>query len=314
LRPRVAYAVGLIYWWARIASLAPSVANFVTHAPSVSSLVKRAGGVAPQRELPAFAPQTFVRWYSTRAAPDQGRPPVLVWPDTFTNYFHPDVGKATIEVLEAAGYRVLVPEVSLCCGRPLYDHGMLRTAGRLLRRILDVLRPQIRAGIPVVGMEPSCVAVFRDELPNLFPNDQDAKRLSGQSYMLSEFLQREGWRPPALHRKALVQGHCHHKAVMGFEAERRVLEEMELDCEIPDAGCCGLAGSFGFEAGEKYEVSMRVGERVLFPKVREASGETLIVADGFSCRTQIEQGAGRHAIHLAQVIQLALRSERRASR
>jgi FAD/FMN-containing dehydrogenase/Fe-S oxidoreductase len=307
LRPRAAYAMGLINWWARIASHAPGVANFVTHAPLLNTMVKRAGGIAPQRKAPTFASQTFVRWFRSRGTKGAGRPSVLLWPDTFTNYFHPDVGKATVEVLEAAGYRVIVPEAPLCCGRPLYDYGMLGTAERLLRQILAALRPQIRAGIPVVGMEPSCLAVFRDELPNLFPDDQDAKRLSELSYLLSEFLQREGWRPPSLHRKALVQGHCHHKAVIGFEAERKVLEELELNCEIPDSGCCGLAGSFGFEAGEKYEVSMKAGERVLLPKVREAPAETLIVADGFSCRTQIEHGAGRHALHLAQVIQLALR-------
>ncbi len=169
------------------------------------------------------------------------------------------------------------------------------------------MRPAIRAGAPVIGMEPSCLAVFRDELPNLFPHDEDAKRLAKQSFLLSEFLTEhvEGWEPPRLHRQALVQRHCHHQAVMGFDPEQKILEKIGLDCRILDSGCCGLAGSFGFEAGIKYEVSMRAGERVLFPAVREAPADTLIVADGFSCRTQIEHGTGRQALHLAQVIRLA---------
>ena len=219
------------------------------------------------------------------------------------------MGKATVEVLERAGYQVELPKRVLCCGRPLYDYGMLDTAGRWLRQILRTLRPQIRNGVTVIGMEPSCLAVFRDEMPNLFPDDEDAKRLARQSVLLSEFLEERGWEPPKLSRQALVQGHCHHRAVMGFDTDQRMLERLGMDFEVLDSGCCGLAGSFGFEAGEKYDVSMKAGERVLFPKVREASPDTLIVADGFSCRTQIEHGTGRRAVHLAEVIHIALREQ-----
>jgi Fe-S oxidoreductase len=186
---------------------------------------------------------------------------------------------------------------------------MLTMARAYLRRILDQLRPQIVAGLPIVGLEPSCLAVFRDELPNLFPLDEDAKRLQAQSYLLSEFLTEKapGWNPPRLHRKALVQAHCHHQAVMGFAAERRLMNAMELEVDDPDSGCCGMAGSFGFESGEHYDVSMGAGERVILPKVRAASKDTIVIADGFSCREQIEQGTGRRALHLAQVLQLAMR-------
>ena len=308
LRPRAAYAMGLIHRWARIGSKVPRMANLVAHAPVVSSLLKRAGGVAVERDAPRFARQTFRAWWATRPPVNVGRPEVLLFPDTFNDHWHPGTAKAAVRVLEAAGRRVVLPDRWVCCGRPLYDYGMLDLARRQLRRILDVLRPHIRTGTPIVGVEPSCLAVFRDELPNLFPHDEDAVRLSALSVTLSEFLLREadGWEAPALHRTALVQPHCHHAAVMGFDAEREVLERLGLAVEVPDSGCCGMAGSFGFEAGEKYEVSQKAGERVLFPKVRDAPQETVIVADGFSCRTQIEQGTGRRALHLAEVIALAM--------
>ncbi|MCC7105831.1 MAG: FAD-binding oxidoreductase, partial [Chloroflexi bacterium] len=173
---------------------------------------------------------------------------------------------------------------------------------------LHALRAQIRAGVPVVVLEPSCAAVFRDELTNLFRHDQDAARLQGQTYLLSEFLEAHAptFRPPLLERRALVQPHCHHRSIMRLDAEEQVMSKLGLDFEIPDAGCCGMAGAFGFERGERYEVSIKCGERVLLPAVRAASPDTLIVADGFSCREQIVQTTGRRALHLAEVLQLAL--------
>jgi FAD/FMN-containing dehydrogenase/Fe-S oxidoreductase len=308
MRPRVAYIMGLIYWWARAASRFPRLVNFMTHAPGLSRLLKVAGGIAPQRSAPRFATETFRDWFTRRGVRNEDRPKVLLWPDTFNNFFHPDTARAHVEVLERAGYRVIIPERSLCCGRPLYDYGMVDTAKRLLRQTLDTLRPEIRAGTPVIGMEPSCLTVFRDELPSLFPHDLDARRLKEQSFMLSEFLAREDWKPPNLNRKAVVHGHCHHRAVIGFDAEQRMMERMGLDVEVPDAGCCGLAGSFGFERGEKFEVSIKAGERVLLPKVRNVDDTTLVMTDGFSCRTQIEHGTKRRALHLAEVLTLAFRS------
>jgi Fe-S oxidoreductase len=233
---------------------------------------------------------------------------VVLWPDTFNNHFHPETAQAAVEVLEDAGYQVEVPEQPLCCGRPLYDFGMLNLAKRQLRQILDALHPHIVEGVPIVGLEPSCVAVFRDELINLFPNDEDARRLRGQVYILSEFLEKENYRPPKLERKAVVHGHCHHKAIMGMRDEEKVLERLGLDFEVLDSGCCGMAGSWGYEKGDHYEVSMKAGERVLLPAVRGAGKDTLIVTDGFSCRSQIKEATDRHALHLAQVIQMALRN------
>jgi FAD/FMN-containing dehydrogenase/Fe-S oxidoreductase len=306
LRPRAAYSLGLIPWWARLASAMPRVANAVTHAPLLSDALKWAGGVAPQRQAPRFANRTFRSWFHTRPRGDGTGTVVVLWPDTFTNYLEPEVGMAAVDVLQAAGHRVVIPPVPLCCGRPLYDYGMVPLAKRFLRRTLDVLRPAIRAGIPVVGVEPSCLAVFRDELPNLFPDDQDARRLEGQAFLLSELMVRDGWEPPPLRRSALVHRHCHHQAVMGFEGEEQLLQKMGLDLSVLDSGCCGMAGSFGFEAGEKYEVGKAAGERALLPAVRGASDDLLILADGFSCRTMIEQETERRALHLAQAIRMAM--------
>jgi FAD/FMN-containing dehydrogenase/Fe-S oxidoreductase len=308
LRPRVAYAMGLIYWWSRIASKVPRLANLVLTAPGIATALKRAGGIDARRPAPTFATETFVEWFRGRGVRNGSAPPVLLWPDTFTNYFHPDIGKAHVRVLEAAGFRVVLPPRPLCCGRPLYDYGMLNTAEHLFRQLLDTLRGPIEQGTPMVGMEASCLAAFRDELPNLFPHDLNAKRLSEKSFMLSEFLQRyaKGWDPPQLRRKAVYHGHCHHKSIMGLEAEQEILDRLGLDYEILDSGCCGLAGSFGFEAGEKYDVSIAAGERELLPKVRGVDEGTLIITDGFSCQTQIEHNTDRRALHLAEVIKLGL--------
>jgi Fe-S oxidoreductase len=235
---------------------------------------------------------------------------VLLWPDTFNNYFHPNTAKAAVEVLEAAGFRVIVPRASLCCGRPLYDHGMLDRAQALLLQILDELSPEIEAGIPIVGLEPSCVAVFRDELINLFPHDERAQALSRQTFLLSEFLETNArdFPLPRLDRKALLHGHCHHKSLMKMTAEEAVLRRLGIDFQSPAPGCCGMAGSFGFEK-DKYDISIAIGELELMPAVRQAPPDWLIVADGFSCREQIAQGSPRHALHLAEVLQMALDGE-----
>jgi Fe-S oxidoreductase len=235
-------------------------------------------------------------------------PEVILWADTFNNYFLPSTAKAAVEVLETAGFRVVVPRANLCCGRPLYDFGMLDRAERLLLEILDQLEPEIEAGIPVVGLEPSCVAVFRDELINLFPHDKRAQALSKQTFLLSEFLEQRlspNAPLPQLPRQALLHGHCHHKSIMKMTAEESLLRRLGVQFQSPAPGCCGMAGSFGFEA-DKYEVSAAIGELELLPAVRQAPGDWLIIADGFSCREQIAQGTGRHAFHLAEVLQMAL--------
>ncbi|HEY8970744.1 MAG TPA: FAD-binding and (Fe-S)-binding domain-containing protein [Puia sp.] len=311
LRPRSAYAFGLIYWWAKIASLAPGLVNFLTHAPGLSRLSKWIMGVAPKRQIPRFAPQTFRKWFGRRRTYSGTQPKVILWADTFNNNFFPDTLKAAVHVLESAGFQVAVPRVSLCCGRPLYDYGMLSTARRLLRRIVKVLREDIRNGTPVVGLEPSCVAVFRDELINMFPNDEDALRLKTQTFTLAEFLEKKAphLQVPEFRHEVLVHGHCHQKAIMKMEAEKKLFGKMKLHLTMVDAGCCGMAGAFGYERGSHYDVSVAAGELVLLPKVRHASNDTIIVADGFSCREQIMQQTGRRPLHTAELLKLALQAD-----
>ncbi|HVX11014.1 MAG TPA: FAD-linked oxidase C-terminal domain-containing protein [Pirellulales bacterium] len=307
LRPRSAYAMGLIHWWARAASRMPEVVNAVTQSPLLGPLLKRLGGISPRRQVPVFAPESFQAWFRRRPAANAGRSEVILWPDTFTNYFEPEIAKASVEVLEDAGFRVVVPDQVLCCGRPLYDFGMLVTAKRLISNVLSLLREPIRLGVPVVGLEPSCVAVFRDEMPNLFPHDMDVRRLAQQTFTLGEFLATvPGYQPPRLRRRAIIHGHCHHKAIMRMGGEEKILQGMRLDYgQILDSGCCGMAGSFGFEAGH-YDISMKIGAQRLFPAVENADRDALIVADGFSCRHQIAEATDRRALHLAQVMKLAL--------
>ena len=307
LRPRGAHAFAYIDVWARIASHFPAVANFATQLPVLRDVTKVVAGMPQQRRIPALVSQTFRAWFAQRQPRNRDTPPVLLWPDTFNNYFHPVAAQAAVDVLEAAGFRILLPKVDLCCGRPLYDFGLLDRAKRLLRRILDALAAEIASGVPLVVLEPSCAAVFRDELLNLFPDDPGAQKLSRQTFLLSEFLEKKAkhFVLPKLPRKALLHGHCHHKTIMKMTDEESVLKKMGVDFHAPAPGCCGMAGSFGFEK-EKYEVSVAIGELELLPAVRKTPPDSLIIADGFSCREQISQCAGREALHLAQVIQMAL--------
>jgi Fe-S oxidoreductase len=257
--------------------------------------------------MPPFAAEPFHVWFERRGVVNPGGRPVVLFPDTFNDFLHPEPMKATVEVLEAAGFRVVLPEQPVCCGRPLYDYGMLPTARRFLRRLVDALGPHVNAGTHVVGVEPSCIAVFRDELVNMLPHDQVAKRIALQTLTLAEFLQQHApdWEVPQLHRRALVHGHCHQKAVVGMTAEQELYERMGLDAELLDAGCCGMAGSFGFEAAH-YDISVKIGEHRLLPIVRDAPPETLLIADGFSCKTQVEQLTDRRPLHTAQVIKMAM--------
>ncbi|WP_225732009.1 MULTISPECIES: FAD-binding and (Fe-S)-binding domain-containing protein [unclassified Nocardia] len=308
LRPRAAYALGLIPLWAKAASHAPRLANAALRAPGLGRMLKFAAGVAPERAAPSFAHNTFRAWFGGRQS--AAGEPVLLWPDTFTNYFQPGIGMAAVEVLTDAGCAVQLPDRQLCCGRPLYDYGMVPTAKRWLRRAVDALGPAAAAGLPVIGLEPSCVAVFRDELRNLFPDDLDAHRVANATRTLGEYLVEHGYHPPRLAREALVQTHCHDHAVLRPDADRELLAAMGISARYPDSGCCGMAGSFGFERGERYRVSIAAAQRVILPQVRQADPETLLIANGFSCREQIAQATGRQPLHLAQAIQLAIDDEK----
>ena len=230
----------------------------------------------------------------------------MLWPDTFNNYFDTQVGTACVEALEAAGFHVIMPQQHVCCGRPLYDYGFLDVAETYLRRTLRQLRNEIRKGTPLVGMEPSCLAVFRHELPRMLPNNQDAQRLHQNCYHLAEFFEKHNIQLPQLSAKAIVWGHCHHKATGGMDPEMNLLKErMGIDATEAKGGCCGLAGSWGFEEG-KYDISMQCGEIGLLPAVRDADPSTAIIANGFSCKTQLrESSLGREAMHVAELIRIA---------
>src|SRR5438270_137115 len=306
-RPRAAYSMGLIQRWAGMARLAPWLVNFLGRAPGTSQLMKWAGGISQKRNMPAFADETFTWWFHRREVKNQGRPQAILWPDTFSNNFHPEIAKAAVEVLEHAGYQVKIPQQSLCCGRPLYDFGMLDQAKATLEQTLAALRDDIEAGTPIIGIEPSCVSVFRDEMTNLLGKNLEAQKLKSRTYLFSEFLINQAdYRPPQLKRKAIVHAHCHHKSVLKFDSESELLKRTGLDFHVLDSGCCGMAGSFGFEA-EKYDVSVKIGERVLLPAVRAVAPDTLIITDGFSCYQQIEGLTGRKALHITEVLQMAIR-------
>ncbi|HTW94669.1 MAG TPA: (Fe-S)-binding protein, partial [Tepidisphaeraceae bacterium] len=271
-----------------------------------------------------FAPQSFKTWFASHEPRNPAGSPVVLFADTFNNYFHPDVAIAATEVLEDAGFRVLVPMADVCCGRPLYDYGFLNMARRWWIDMLQKLRPYYQDGVPMVVLEPSCWAAFQDELPNMLPNHEDAKRLKPLTFTLADFLRNRAphYPLPKLKRKALLHGHCHQKALDRLNdrefgelfAEKEIFKKMELDVRKPDTGCCGMAGAFGYEEeGGHYEVSVACGDRVLLPEVRKARSDELIIADGFSCQEQIEQQTSRHALHSAQVLQMAIRGEEKVS-
>jgi FAD/FMN-containing dehydrogenase/Fe-S oxidoreductase len=314
LRPRYAYAMGWIDRWAHAASLFPEITNFMSQTPGLSNLAKLAGGISQQRRMPVFARQTFQSWFQHRRVRRDDGPQVLLWADTFNNYFHPAVAASATEVLEAAGYRVVVPTEHLCCGRPLYDYGFLDLAERYLHRVLSATKSSIEAGTPVVVLEPSCLAVFRDELKDLLPHNHEAQRLSKQSFTLAEFLERTvpQYSPPVLKRRIVVHGHCHQKAIVGMEHEAKLLKKMSADVNVLDSGCCGMAGSFGFER-HKHGVSMKVFAHELAGHLNDAPKDAILMADGFSCKTQIEQNTGRQTLHIAQIIKMAMKGEQQRS-
>jgi FAD/FMN-containing dehydrogenase/Fe-S oxidoreductase len=326
---------------ALIPGLTPRLANIPLATPGLSHAIKAVLGVAQQRKLPQFALRSFQnQWQRHRddaasnrhdsvnpenaalkghdfsraetapgkngALVPEGR--VLLWPDTWNNYYHPQSLHAAAQVLQTAGFTVEVPQHHVCCGRPLYDFGFLPAAKSYLEKILRDLAPQIDAGLPFVFLEPSCASVFRDELINFFPLGSEfaarAQRLSDQTLLLSEFIARHA--PdfqPAQHsgEKIVLHGHCHHKSIMKMTDEVAILRRTGADVQLLDSGCCGMAGPFGFER-DKFEVSQTLGERVLLPAVRAAAPETILVADGFSCREQISQNTTRRAVHFAEVI------------
>lgn len=310
LRPLAHYSMGWIPLWARLAAIAPGLVNTLTHAPALSSALKAAGGIDRRRPVPRFARQRFRDEFTRRtpAQPGGERGTVVLWPDTFTDNFDPQIARDAVTVLEAAGFDVRIPDRTACCGLTWISTGQLTTAKRVLRRTLKVLGPDLRAGTPVVVLEPSCAAVFRADLPQLLYGDEDARRLTRQTVTLGELLREKAphWHPPHLNAEALLQPHCHQHAVLKYAADHDALAGAGIEVDILDAGCCGLAGNFGFERGH-YDVSVACAEDKLLPAVRAADPGALIVADGFSCRTQLRDlEPGSAPLHTAQVLAAAV--------
>jgi FAD/FMN-containing dehydrogenase/Fe-S oxidoreductase len=327
-RPRAHYALGWLPRWARVAARTPSVANRALRSKHVRSVAKRLGGVDPRRPLPAFARQTFRQWFAARpqsmlAAQQSDTPqerllwgqhggsPVLLWVDTFTEYFSPDVGIAAVGVLEAAGYSVAIPDGPACCGLTWISTGQLDGARRQLRRTLAAInRTTVGDEVPIVGLEPSCAAVLRNDVPELLPEDPRAVAVAARTRTLAELLRATpGWTTPNLAGvHGVAQPHCHHHAILGWDADARLLADAGADIEAV-GGCCGLAGNFGVERGH-YDVSVAVAETALLPAVRGAPPDAVVLADGFSCRTQLEHLASRTGVHLAQLLASHLETER----
>ena len=305
------YIFGFADRLARYGALAPALTNAILTGPITSPLIKRIAGVARERQLPRLAPKSFqkARISSANLVQKAAAPQVLLWPDTWNNYYHPQSLEAAESVLALAGFRVETPRGHICCGRPLYDFGLLRAARSYLAEVLRRMTPQIDAGLPFIFLEPSCASVFKDELLELFPTDTRALRLSEQVWLFADFLaaRAPGFAKDRLRRanggaNILLHGHCHHKAVFGGPGnEIALLREAGAQVELIDAGCCGMAGPFGFEAG-KFEVSKAIANQGLLPAIEAASPTTIIVADGFSCREQIDQLTHTKALHIAEVL------------
>ncbi|QEV22357.1 FAD-binding and (Fe-S)-binding domain-containing protein [Streptomyces alboniger] len=311
-RPAAHYAMGWLPRWLRAVArtrTAP-VVNALARIGPLAALGKRLGGIAPERSIPAVAPQTLRQWWRgrprRRGAPGARVVRVVLWPDTFTDHLSPSVGRAAVRVLEAAGLTVALPPRGVCCGLTYVSTGQLDRARAVLRATLDRLGPLLAAGAPVVVLEPSCAAALKTDLVELLGDDPRAHRLAASVRTFAQALEElaPDWRPPHIGRPVAGQTHCHQHAVLGDAAERRLRTKAGLEGEL-SGGCCGLAGNFGFERGH-YEVSAACAEEQLLPSVRQAPGEAVVLADGYSCRTQLGQLAGVRGRHLAEVLAEAL--------
>ncbi|MBB1253236.1 FAD-binding and (Fe-S)-binding domain-containing protein [Streptomyces alkaliterrae] len=311
-RPAAHHSMGGLPRWLRLAdvSRAAPVLNAAASVTPLAALAKRLGGIAPERAIPPLAPVPFTRWW--RAQPDRHRQPegrrVVLWPDTFTNYLSPEAGSAAVAVLNAAGLGIAVPPRQVCCGLTYVSTGQLDRARATMRRTLDRMEPAIRAELPVTVLEPPCAAALRTDLPELLPDDPRARRLARLVRTFAETIElyAPDWEPPRVDRPVTGQTHCHQHAVLGDAAERRLRERAGLDGDLA-AGCCGLAGNFGFEKGH-FEVSKACAEDVLLPAVRAADPSAVVLADGYSCRTQLSQLADVRSRHLAEVLAERLQS------
>ncbi|MGW7660150.1 FAD-binding and (Fe-S)-binding domain-containing protein [Streptomyces sp. NPDC054756] len=335
-RPAAHHSMGRLPRWLRLVDRTRTAAlvNSLAAVPPLAWLARRLGGIASERRLPKLATRTFSRWWETRERPaaPAGGELVVLWPDTFTEHLSPSVGQAAVRVLEAAGLRVALPPTvrmtpsgrgeglavpmdplsvlrgreRVCCGLTYVSTGQLDRARAVLRRTLDLVEPLLERDTPVVVLEPSCGASLRTDLPELLHDDPRARRLADRVLTFAEALERyaPGWTPPRIGRPAVGQTHCHQHAVLGDAPDRRLREAAGLTGEL-SGGCCGLAGNFGFEKGH-YDVSVACAEEQLLPAVRDAGEDAVVLADGYSCRTQLAQLAGVRGRHLAEVLAEAL--------
>ena len=311
MHPLQHYVFGFADKMARLGAIASGMTNLILTGSMTSPIVKKIVGVAPERELPRLAARSFQKLRSSgglnglKRKTDSARQRVLLWTDTWNNYYHPNTLTAAETVLTEAGFTVGIPNGHICCGRPLYDFGFLDEARSYLSKVLDRMGHQIDEQMPVIFLEPSCASVFKDEMLEFFPDDARAQQLSRQVWLLADFLAEEApdWVPGRLEgARVMVHGHCHHKAVFGGPAsEIALLRRAGANVEAIKAGCCGMAGPFGFEA-EKYEVSRRIANDGLMPAVESAGSATVLVADGFSCREQIQQLGQKQAVHFAELL------------
>ena len=312
-RPVSHYSLGWLPRWISVIDRAPrvgpAVLNGVLAVRPLSRLVLGAAGIDRRRTAPRFAPLTFHRWWrrhgSTPAASGK-RNSVVLWVDSFTDGMDPRVARAAISVLEHAGHRVIVPHEVACCGLTWITTGQLEGARKRLLSLLDVLEPFAVQGIPIVGLEPSCTAVLRSDLVELLPEDPRAATVAGLTRTLAEQLtvaagSPEGWRPPDLTGLQLVvQQHCHHHSVLGFATDRQLLTDLGARLTVV-SGCCGLAGNFGMEKGH-YDMSVAVAQTSLLPALRDRAEGSIVLADGFSCRTQVEHLTGLTCLTLAELL------------
>lgn len=304
LRPAAHYAMGWLPRWLRIASPFAGALNALARVRPLAALARRVAGIAPERGIPDLARERFTRWLRRRQGKGtflcSGDQVAFLWPDTFTEHLSPEVGRAAVRVLEAAGRTALTPGSGLCCGLTYVSTGQLTRARKVMRRTLDRLGGML--GTPVIVLEPSCAATLRTDLPELLPDDPRAAELAASVRTLAEYLEEytPDWEPPRLDRPVSGQTHCHQHAVLGDAADHRLRERAGLSGELA-GGCCGLAGNFGFERGH-WEVSVACAEDQLLPAVRGASQDAVVLADGFSCRTQLAQVGGVRARHLAEVL------------
>ena len=284
-RPRQAHTMGRIGELAPLASKLPWVANLLMN--------RSLAGVAKERSLPKFQ-----KTFRSQFKPNGGGEPVVLFDDTFNNHFRSQTARAAQRVLEAGGCAVRLPREHVCCGRPYYDYGMLDRAKRALERTLEVLDPELQSAVPIVVLEPGCLSVFRDEMRQLMPDDARARRLAAQVVSFPEFL--EGKSIPRLQKRILLHCHCHQKALWGVGADIEVLRKAGCEVLSPDTGCCGMAGSFGY-LPQFYEASKRIAGLALLPALA-AEPQAAVVANGFSCREQIEDLGARRTLHLAELL------------